>query len=63
MNEAEKAYQVDPHFRSLVDALIGHLNAHDFAPCELRMATTLAMVKFESMRPPAGYVYQEKETK
>ena len=51
IEQAEKAYMSDPHFRSLVDHMIKLIMNLEFSPSDLRGAAVFACIRFERISP------------
>jgi hypothetical protein len=50
MMTPDQRYHSDAQFRCLVDMLSAYVERADFTPSELRIAATLASIKYESRR-------------
>ncbi len=49
MMELRERYRQDSHFRALVDQMHAYIRAGDFTPSEVRLASMLATIQYESM--------------
>ena len=54
----ERYYQ-DPDFRALVDMMVSYIATCKYTPSEMREASLLACIKWESIKPPEITVRKE----